>query len=172
MTRADGLAAPVEILQTREEWRGMFDQVLDNFRKATESTIQLQQEMFRQWSRQWAQTPGVSEKATATFADPGAWAEQFDEFQKYWAKSVTELLKKHKATLDAQYESGVRTIADAFRVADAKDPAQYRRLTEELWRHSFDCLKTVVEDQMREFQTMSETFSAAASKGFGARGKE
>jgi len=149
----------------------MFDQVLDNFRKASESTIQLQQEMFRQWTRHWAQATGVSKTATATFADPGAWAEQFREFQKYWAKSVTDLLKKHKDTLDAQYESGVKTIEDAFRVADAKDPAQYRRLTEELWRHSFDCLKTVVEDQLREFQTMSETFSEAASKGFTAAGK-
>jgi len=149
----------------------MFDQVLDNFRKASESTIQFQQEMFRQWSRQWAQAPGVSKTASAPFADPGAWAEQFHEFQTYWAKSVTELLKKHKDTLDAQYETGVKTIEDAFRVADAKDPAQYRRLTEELWRHSFDCLKTVVEDQMREFQTMSERFSEAVSKGFVAAGK-
>jgi len=149
----------------------MFDQVLDNFRKANESTIQLQQEMFRQWSRLWAQAPGVSKTATVPFADPGAWVEQFHEFQKYSAKSVTELLKKHKETLDAQYESGVQAIEDAFRVADAKDPAQYRRLTEELWRHSFDCLKTVVEDQMRGFQTISEAFSEAASKGFAEAGK-
>jgi len=149
----------------------MLDLVFDNFRKATESTIEFQHEMFRQWNRQWAQAPGVSKMVGAPFADPGAWAEQFHEFQNYWAKSVTELLKKHKDTLDAQYETGVRTIEDAFRVADAKDPAQYRRLTEELWRHSFDCLKTMVEDQMREFQTMSETFSEAASKGFGAPGK-
>jgi len=172
MTRADGQAASLEILQQREECQAMFDQVLDNFHKATESTIQFQQEMFRQWSRQWAQAPGVSKTATAPFGDPGAWAAQFHDFQKYWAKSVTELVKKHKETLDAQYESGVRTIEDAFRAADAKDPAQYRRLTEELWRHSFDCLKTVLEDQMRQFQTMSETFTAAASKGFAAAGKD
>jgi len=30
----------------------------------------------------------------------------------------------------------------------------------------------VLEDQMRQFQTMSETFTAAASKGFAAAGKD
>ena len=30
-----------------------------NFRKATESTIQLQQEMTRQWFQQWASIPGL-----------------------------------------------------------------------------------------------------------------
>jgi hypothetical protein len=149
----------------------MFEQVLDNFRRASESTIQFQQEMFRQWNRQWTQATGVSKTASAAYTDPGAWAEQFREFQKYWAKSVTDLLRKHKDTLDAQYESGVQAIEDAFKLADAKDPEHYRRLTEELWRHSFDCLKTVVQDQMREFQTMSETFSDAAAKGFKTSGK-
>jgi len=149
----------------------MFDQVLDNFRKATESTIQLQQEMFRQWTRQMANVPGVPKTPTVPFADPSAWVEQFHELQKFWAKSVGELLKKHKDTLDAQYESGVKTIEDAFRLGGSKDPAQYQRLTEELWRHSFDCLKTVVDDQMREFQSMNEAFSEAASKGFAAAGK-
>jgi hypothetical protein len=34
-----------------------------------------------------------------------------------------------------------------------------------------DCLKTVVEYQVRERQTMSEALSEAASKGFGAAGQ-
>lgn len=150
----------------------MFDQVLDNFRKSTETTIQFQQEVFRQWSRLWEQASGASKSPTAAFGDPGAWVGQFHEFQQYMASSVTELLKKHKETLDAQYEAGVRAIEDAFRVAEAKDPAQFRRLTEELWRHSYDCLRTVVEDQMRELRAASEAFSQAASKGFATAGKE
>ena len=62
------------------------------------------------------------------------------------------MLNKHRETLDAQYRAGIRTIEDAFRVGEAKDPEQFRKLTEELWRHSFECLKTVAEAQMRDFQ--------------------
>ena len=42
----------------------MIDQVLDNFRKASESTVQLQQELFKQWTSQWTSAahdlPGVT----------------------------------------------------------------------------------------------------------------
>ena len=35
----------------------MFDQVFDNFRKATETTLQAQQDLFRQWMSQWPIAP-------------------------------------------------------------------------------------------------------------------
>ena len=38
----------------------MFDQVLDDLRKATDSTMQLQQEMFRQWFEQWPRVLGIA----------------------------------------------------------------------------------------------------------------
>ena len=37
----------------------MYDQVLDNFRRATESTMQLQQELFKNWTHQWMQSPAM-----------------------------------------------------------------------------------------------------------------
>ena len=136
----------------------MFDQVLDNLRKATDSTIQVQQEMFRQWFQQWTQVPGIP--------TPGAMlADQIHAFQRKWSQTVTDMLNKHRETLDSQYRAGIRTIEDAFRVGEAKDPAQFRKLTEELWRSSFDCLKTAMEAQLREFQAAAEKAFEAMSKG-------
>ena len=139
----------------------MFDQVLDNLRKATDSTIQLQQEMYRQWFQQWTQMPGVPTPGTMLVS---GWADQVHAFQRRWSQTVTDLLNKHRETVDSQYRAGIRTIEDAFRVGEAKDPAQFRKLTEELWRSSFDCMKTVMEAQVRDFQAATEKVFEAVSK--------
>ncbi|MFO0907996.1 MAG: hypothetical protein U0794_06495 [Isosphaeraceae bacterium] len=143
----------------------MIDQVLDSFRKATESTMQLQQQMIRQWAQAFPQA-GVMTPPTAAVTPP--WVEQAQAFQRQMADAVTDLLRKHRETLDAQYSAGIRTIEDAFRVGEARDPAQLQRLTEELWKRSFDCLKTVAENQMKEFQSAVETWLETVAKGAAA----
>ena len=148
----------------------MFDQVMDTFRKATESTLQMQQQMLRQWTQGLPQMPGMMMGMPGmTGGGFGApWLEQFQAFQKQVAASVTELLKKHRETLDSQYTAGIRTIEEAFRVGEAKDPVQLRRLTEELWKQSFECLKTVSEGQAKEFQLAVEKWFENVSKGAAA----
>lgn len=147
----------------------MYDQVLDNFRRATESTMQLQQELFKNWTQQWMQSPAMPVIPGLTGSNPAAtWAEQLRTFQKQWANAVSEMLTKHRETLDTQYRAGIRTIEDAFRVGDAKDPDQFRRLTEELWRQGFDCLKTIIEAQIRDFQGAAEKWFEVFSKGAAA----
>ena len=37
----------------------MFDQFLDNVRKATETNVQLQQELLKRWAALWPGLPGV-----------------------------------------------------------------------------------------------------------------
>jgi len=120
----------------------MLDQVFDNFRKASESTLQMQQELFKKWTTQWPTAP------TGT----AAWTEQAQTFQKRWLETVTETLSKHREKLDAQYKAGITAIEDAFRVTEAKTPDDYRRMTEELWRKSFDTLKSSAEAQVQDFQ--------------------
>ena len=149
----------------------MFDMILENYRKATESTMKVQQDMLRNWTMQWPQMFGSQSfglpftGGTSNSAMPGAaWLEQFSEAQKKWAETVTEMLNKHRESLDAQYKAGIRTIEDAFRVAEAKDPQQFRRLTEELWKHSFDCLKSVTESQMQDVQAAMQKWYEVASK--------
>jgi len=143
----------------------MFDQVLDNFRKAIESTMQVQQEMFKNWTQQWTQTPMLSGNQAAN------WADQLRAFQKQLTSSVTDMLTKHRETLDTQYRTGIRMLEDATRLGEAKDLAQFRRLVEELWRQTFDCLKTLTEGQQRAFQTAAEKWFEVASKGAGAANK-
>lgn len=136
----------------------MFDQILDTWRKATESTIQFQQDLYRQW----VQVPGVLDLGAASGS---SWADQARATQKKWAETLTDLLTRHRETLDSQYRAGIRTIEDAFRVTEAKNPEQFRKLTEELWRQNLDYLKTVSESQLRIFQAAVERGIEAMSKG-------
>jgi hypothetical protein len=141
----------------------MFDQILDNYRKATEASLQFQQMMLRSWGQQWPPTLGVP------FPTNGAAIpEQFYKAQKQLAETITDMLNKHRETLDAQYRAGIRSIEEAFRVGEAKDPEQFRKLTEELWRHSYECLKSLAESQMRDVQALMQKWFDVASKGANA----
>jgi hypothetical protein len=155
---------PRIILDPKEQ-RAMFDQVVENFRKATEATMQFQQEMIRQWLETCTRVPGVPNLAAPFGKDAGA---NVEAFQKQWAEGVTGLLTRQRESLDAQYQAGIRTIDEAFRTTDSKDPEQFRKLAEELWRHSFDCLKNVIEGQLRDYQAAAEKAFEAVSKGMTA----
>ena len=139
----------------------MIDQVLDNFRKASESTVQLQQELFKQWTSQWTSAaptlPGVN-------SDPAAWTQQAQTFQKRWLETLTDMMNKHRESLDAQYKAGIRAIEESFRVNEAKSPDDYRRMTEELWRKSFENLKSSTETQIRDFQAAAQKWCELMAK--------
>lgn len=136
----------------------MFDQILENYRRATESTLQFQQMMLGNWTQQWPQVFGVPTPAVS-------WTEHARAAQKKLGETVSDMLNKHRETLDAQYRAGIRAIEDAFRVGEAKDPEQFRRLTEELWRQSFECLKTLAEAQIRDTQSMVQKWCEVVAQG-------
>ena len=94
-----------------------------------------------------------------TPASEGVVSEQARSFQKQWTDIVTALMTKHCEALDAQYRAGIRTIEDALRTTEAKSPEEFRRLTEELWRKSFEVLKQTIENQIRDFQIAVEKWS-------------
>jgi len=154
----------------------MFDMILENYRKATESTMKLQQDVLRNWTMQWTQMlpqmfgaqtfglPSVGGPASGSAMPGAAWLEQLSDAQKKWGETVTDMLNKHHESLDAQYKAGIRTIEEAFKVSEAKDPQQFRRLTEELWKKSFECLKSVAESQSRDVQAAMQKFYEVASK--------
>lgn len=140
----------------------MYNQILDSYRQAAESTMQLQQSMLRNWAQQWPQMVG-------TGGGPGpAWLEQAQAAQKKWSESVTAMLNKHRELLDSQYKTGIKLIEESFRVGEAKDPEQLRRLVEELWKHGLQSLKTVTEEQMREFQSVMQSWMELVSQGTSA----
>ena len=131
-----------------------FDQVFDCFRKATESTLQVQQDLFRQWTMSW---PGFLKLQPPV-------AEQFQEFHKGWTEAAAELTRKYLELCDRQYKAGVEALEGAFRMGEAKDPAELRQKTLELWQKSFNCLKELAEAQMRNFQTAAMKWMEVAKK--------
>ena len=125
----------------------MFAQLFESFRRASEATLQAQQDLFRQWVQQWPSTP-VSSPGTA-----GEWSEAV---QKRWLDSAKDSLNKRRELLDASYRAGIDLIEQSFRVGDAKSPEEYRQLVEDLWRKLSDNFKQRSEAQFREFQGAAE----------------
>jgi hypothetical protein len=123
----------------------MVDQIFDSFRKASESSLQMQQEMLRYWTDRWGAVP------TATVASGDA----ARNVQKRWVELGVELLDKHRASLDSTYSAGIQLIEQAFRATDARSPDDYRRLSEELWRKLFETYKSQSEAQWSAFQQWS-----------------
>jgi hypothetical protein len=130
-----------------------FEQVFDSFRKTTEATVQMQQELFRQWTALW---PG--------FPKPQAWTEQFQSFQKEWSQALTELTRKYQEAWQRQYSASMESLEKAFQSAGTKDAGEFRQKMLELWQKSFDCLKDVAQNQMRSFQAAVEKWIELGKK--------
>jgi Asp-tRNA(Asn)/Glu-tRNA(Gln) amidotransferase A subunit family amidase len=123
----------------------MFEKVVENFRQATEATIQLQQEMFKKWISLWPIAP-----ASAT------WGEQAKEFQKKWTEAINDLAKKQAEVIEAQFKAGLANIEKTFKLAEAKTPEDLRTKSLELWQQCFDNLRLVNEAQLRGFEAVME----------------
>jgi hypothetical protein len=166
----------------------MVDKILENYSKAVESTLKLQQEMLRNWTMQWSTfgtqvfelpmtgtstsasaTPAASASATpaasATETPAAAWLEQLSTAQRKCVEAVADMLKRHQETLDEEYRAGIRAIDDAFRVGEAKNPEQFQRMSEELWRRNCEILKTAVVSQMHDVQSVMQKWYEAACLG-------
>jgi hypothetical protein len=118
----------------------MFDLLLESFRKASESSMQVPMDMLKNLTQQ---LPGAS----------GASMEWSKSFQKRWAEFAIESLHKHRESLDSTYRSGIQLIEQTFRVSEVKSPNDYQRLVEELWRKLLDVFKQQSESQVRELQS-------------------
>ena len=132
----------------------MFTNVMDNFRQATESTVHMQQELFKQWISLWP------------FPSPVAppWGEQVQQFQKKWSEALNELVKKQAEVTEVQFKAGLQNIEKAFQLAAAKSPEELRTKSLELWQQCFDNLKQVYEAQLRGFESAMEKWTKLMTK--------
>jgi len=142
------------IMENKKSVTSLFEQAFDHLRKTAESNIEMQQELFRQWSASW---PGFPQQETA-------WLERAQKFQKEWAKTVKELLSKHRETLDEQYRVVIDSLEEAFRVAQSSDPQEYAKRCETLCRKSLEALREVGEVQVKETQDALNKSIALAVK--------
>jgi hypothetical protein len=132
----------------------MFNQVMENFREATEATVQMQQEIFKTWTKLW---PGVS-PATPT------WGEQVQQFQKKWAETVGDMVKVHGEVMEARFKAGVQNIERAFQIAEAKTTEEMRAKSIELWQKTIDDLRQVYEAQLHGFEKVIEKWTEFTTK--------
>jgi hypothetical protein len=140
-----------------ESVTGLFEHAFDNLRKAAESNIEMQQELFRKWNANW---PG--------FPQPQSdWLERVHKFQKAWAKTTKELLSRHREVLDEQYGLAVASLEEAFRVAQASDPQECSKRCESLCRKSLDVLRESGELQVKELQDALNKWTELAAKAAG-----
>jgi hypothetical protein len=134
----------------------MFDLVFESLKKATEMSLQLQQDALRKGLGLWPCVPAASS---------GPFADQAQKFQKKWAEFFEEALKKQREALAAQFQAGLKYIEDGFRLAETKDPVEVRTKTVELWQKVFETLHQTIEAQMRDFQALAGRWTELVSKG-------
>jgi hypothetical protein len=135
----------------------MIDQVFGNLQKATESSIQMQQEMFKKWFEAF---PGASSSI------PSA-SEAMHQWRQKWEAIVADSLKRQKELVDKSYEAGIKALEDIFAVEEAKSPQEYQQKVTELYRKSFESLRKLSEAQMVEFKTAAEKWSELMSTTVG-----
>jgi hypothetical protein len=87
----------------------MLDQLVDGVRKASESTLNAQQELLRQWSRMWLRA------APATPA--GAEAAGDRKRAARWLDVGLETLRRHRESLDATYRSSLQVLERTLKSA-------------------------------------------------------
>jgi hypothetical protein len=135
----------------------MYEQVYENLRKATASSIQMQQEMFQKWSSLF---PGQAQPmaAAATAMDEAA------RLQSKWEEVVTDMLKRQKELVDTQYRAGLKTLEEMFRVGQAKSPEEIQQRVLELYRTSFESLRQLSESQMKDFKAVVDRWTELMTK--------
>jgi hypothetical protein len=123
----------------------MTDQLLDDFRRASESLLAMQQDLLRQWQRLLLSSlPGIGED--------GEWAKSL---QKRWRELAVETLNKHRELIDSTYKSSNELFERALRIADAKSPDEYRQILDDLWTQAFTNFRERSESQLRDFYNMA-----------------
>jgi hypothetical protein len=131
----------------------MFEPVFESLRKATDATVQMQQELFNKWTALFPALPMV----------PAAYEPL--KFQKRCLEVIAQLTRKQRESLEAQFNSGAKTIEESFRLFEAKDPEELRAKTVELWQKAFDSLRQVYDAQARDFQTAAVKWGELVTKG-------
>jgi hypothetical protein len=133
----------------------MFEPMFESLRKATDLTVQMQQEMFKKWVSLCPVAP----------PSPAVWGEQVQKFQKKWAEVVEEMLKRQRDVLETQCNAGLVNLESSFKLAEAKDPEEVRAKTVELWKKTFECLNQALDAQMQNFQMGLTKWTELMTKG-------
>lgn len=131
-----------------------FEQVCNNFRKATEAGLRLQQDLFKQAAMQW---PNVAEAGTSN-------NEQMQTLKKEWREAMQQMLERHRTALNASYEAGIKALDEAFDVTEAQDFESYREECRKMFQKNFEMLKNMAEVNVQEYKATVEQWMDLAKK--------
>lgn len=139
---------------TMETGSKVLEDVFQNVQKAAEANLKMQQEVFRQWTSLW---PG--------FPSPqSVWLDKVRQFQKQWTNTVSDLARKHRDTIDRQYQAAIESLDAALEITSSTNPEEFRRRSEQLCRKTIECMKEMSETQIREFQQSLNKWTELVTK--------
>ena len=124
----------------------MSDQMFDTFRKASESWMKMQQDLFQ---------TGAPSSFFSMPQGAGLSPDWARNAQKRCLNLATEILERQRESLDALFKSTINLLQQTSQISEAKSPEDYRRATEDLWRKWFESVKSHSETQFRDVQTFA-----------------
>ena len=122
----------------------MFDQMFDAYRKASESWLQVHQDMLKHSGQQWMSSSPTNAAGAADWNRT---------LQRRGVELLVEFLNRNRESLDMVYRSMIHLLEQTSRMSEAKSPEEFRRLVEDAWRSWFESVKTQSETQFRDVQT-------------------
>jgi len=137
----------------------MLEQLMEDFRKASGSALQVQQDLARQWSQQWA--------AATPPTMPGPQPDWSNSANKRAIDMAVDNLNRHRQSLEAAYRQSTEIVTHALRVGDAKSPEDYRRNVEELWGKLFATFSAQSEMLFRDFYRWAQKLFESIPKAGG-----
>jgi hypothetical protein len=132
----------------------MFNQVCEDFRRATEATVQMQQEIFKTWLNSWPVAP----------ARPTIYGEQMQQFQKKWAEAFGETLKRQQEVNGDHFKIGLENLEKTCKLVESKTPEELRAQTIDLWKKCVDDMQKVYQAQMQAVQFATEKWAGLLNK--------
>lgn len=131
------------------------DQMFESFRRASVSSFQLQQEMWRQWTGQlpWTANP---------FGGSTDWIQQV---QRRWAELANDSVDRHRELLDAMYKLATQSLAETSHLYASRSPEEHRRGIEEMRSKMLETFKNQADAQLRELQKAAEKWFDVLVKG-------
>ncbi len=131
----------------------VLDDVFHNIRKAAETNVKMQQEIFQHWTHFWPMPTPQS-----------VWVDKIRDFQKQCTSTISDLARKHRDVIDKQYQAALESLDAALRVIESTNPEEYRRRSEQMCRKTIDSMREISETALREFQDVAAKFMELATK--------
>lgn len=141
-------------MMATETANNVYEEVFENMKHAAEANLKMQQEMLQQWMVMW---PGLQ-------TPQAMWVEKVRDFQHQWVNTISDLARKHRDTIDRQYQAALESLDEALRLSESSNPDEVRQRTEQLFRKSLDCIREVSEAQMKEFQDAMSKWGELVTK--------